>query len=63
MMGPEVHGELLTEKAVEVLARVPYFLCTRDKNFVLIAGVGKDAFQIRHLIGIELRPHDITHEK
>ena len=59
----EVHRVALAEEAVEVLARELYFLRARDKDLVLVAGVGEHAFEARHLLGVDLRPHLVAHEE
>ena len=63
VLGAEVHGELLAEEAVEVLAREPYFIRACDENLIFVVGVGEHALQTRHLVGFELRPHLIANEE
>ena len=63
MLCAEIHRELLAEETVEVLAREPYFIRARDKNLILVVGVGEDTFEAWHLLGIEFRPYLVSHEK
>ena len=59
----EVHGVLLAEEPVEVLAGIGHLFRAAVQDAVFVAGVGEDAFQSRHFLDIELRPYLFAHEE